>query len=149
MRSRCTSDGSRSRTFAARSAGISLLKHEQPGVYVSENLPRMDELSDVPIRPREARRALARPARGGEELPGAGGRVHRVAYPAARSATTLSNVALPTAGAAGKRWFLVHPVQSRELAEGSAVCVAHFADGRRYLYGSRLEGWGVAVWATS
>jgi hypothetical protein len=30
---------------------VSLLKHEQPGAYVTENLPRMDELSDVPIRP--------------------------------------------------------------------------------------------------
>jgi hypothetical protein len=30
---------------------VSLLKHERPGVYVTENLPRMDELVDVPIRP--------------------------------------------------------------------------------------------------
>ena len=30
---------------------VSLLKHEEPGVYVTENLPRMDELQEVPIRP--------------------------------------------------------------------------------------------------
>ena len=29
---------------------VSLLKYEQPGVYLTENLPRMDELRDVPIR---------------------------------------------------------------------------------------------------
>jgi hypothetical protein len=29
---------------------VSLLNHEQPGVYMTENLPRMDELRDVPIR---------------------------------------------------------------------------------------------------
>jgi hypothetical protein len=30
---------------------VSLLKHEQPSVYVTENLPRMDLLRDVPLRP--------------------------------------------------------------------------------------------------
>jgi hypothetical protein len=30
---------------------VSLLKHEEPAVYVSRNLPRMDELRDAPTRP--------------------------------------------------------------------------------------------------
>ena len=30
---------------------VSLLKHEEPGVYISENLPNMEELDDVPTRP--------------------------------------------------------------------------------------------------
>ena len=30
---------------------VSLLKHEEPGVYLSEHLPRMDELRDAPVRP--------------------------------------------------------------------------------------------------
>lgn len=35
----------------ARLELVSLLKHQQPVVYVSENLPNMDELRDVPTRP--------------------------------------------------------------------------------------------------
>ena len=30
---------------------VSLLKHAKPAVYVSRNLPNMEELSDVPTRP--------------------------------------------------------------------------------------------------
>src|SRR5205807_1315917 len=30
---------------------VSLLKHEKPGVYVTDKLPRMDLLQGVPIRP--------------------------------------------------------------------------------------------------
>jgi hypothetical protein len=30
---------------------VSLLKHAEPSVYVSKDLPRMDKLSDVPLRP--------------------------------------------------------------------------------------------------
>lgn len=30
---------------------VSLLKHEEPGVYVSQNLPRMEELGDKDLRP--------------------------------------------------------------------------------------------------
>ena len=30
---------------------VSLLKQDEPGVYVTENFPRMDELADAPLRP--------------------------------------------------------------------------------------------------
>jgi hypothetical protein len=48
---------------------LSLLKHDEPGVYISENLPRMAELADAPIRPLDSfeGRALAS-LREGEDL---------------------------------------------------------------------------------
>ena len=38
---------------------VSLLKHEEPGVYLSEHLPRMDELRDAPVRPLNAFERIA------------------------------------------------------------------------------------------
>lgn len=48
---------------------VSLLKHEEPAVYVSQNLPRMDELREAPTRPLDGfeQRALVG-LRRGEDL---------------------------------------------------------------------------------
>jgi hypothetical protein len=47
---------------------VSLLKHDQPGVYVSEYLPAMDQLRNAPVRPLDAfeERSLALLAQGGD-----------------------------------------------------------------------------------
>jgi hypothetical protein len=48
---------------------VSLLKHETPAVYVSKNLPRMDELSAAPTRPLdEFERSALRQLQESEEL---------------------------------------------------------------------------------
>jgi hypothetical protein len=48
---------------------VSLLKHEQPRVYVSKHLPRMDELRDAPTRPLDAFEQEHLPAlHAGEEI---------------------------------------------------------------------------------
>ena len=41
---------------------VSLLRHEEPCVYVAESLPQMDELADVPHRPLNDFEASALPA---------------------------------------------------------------------------------------
>ncbi|HEY1784461.1 MAG TPA: hypothetical protein VGG30_02895, partial [Pirellulales bacterium] len=47
---------------------VSLLKHDEPGVYISEFLPAMDELRDAPVRPLDAfeERSLAVLLEGGD-----------------------------------------------------------------------------------
>ena len=47
---------------------VSLLKHDQPMVYISEYLPAMDELRDAPVRPLDAfeERSLAVLVQGGD-----------------------------------------------------------------------------------
>ena len=41
---------------------MSLLRHEEPAVYLSDHLPRMDELRDAPTRPLDAFETRALPA---------------------------------------------------------------------------------------
>jgi hypothetical protein len=48
---------------------VSLLKQDEPGVYLSKNLPRMDELREAPTRPLHPFETSALPAlKGGEDL---------------------------------------------------------------------------------
>ena len=70
--------------------------------------------------------------------------VFRVTQP--EVAAAVSHVAVSAAGAGGDCGISLYPVQSRELAEGNAVCGGDIAGGPGDLHDSSLERPGVAVW---
>ena len=47
---------------------VSLLKHDEPRVYLSKNLPRMGELRNAPTRPLDAFEAAALPRLAKDDL---------------------------------------------------------------------------------
>jgi hypothetical protein len=58
---------------------VSLLKHAEPSVYVTDELPRMDRLNDVPVRPLDAfERSSLRSLEQGEDVVSDSSNVNRI-----------------------------------------------------------------------